>query len=268
MRMPIDYNESSNEPTGNPELLSAYSQAVVNEIKAQENINYATKNNLGSDFINFTKLAYEDAKSFTQTMKTLYNDSKPINTGAQEGFKTSLFDSTPAPTPISAPILNPTPPVVPATMSTPVLPPPVKTAPIDTLLIDQDTIDVDSMIDLIWEDIGGQELINVARNDIVNGQTVSYQPIKNLTTIQQQYNPNNIVSLQNTSDKYFVNFPIKLETKLPGEGNGAGPNGAYVYIETSTGDLIIELIDLQTDEQVEVQISISGTIYEAEFNES
>jgi alpha-L-arabinofuranosidase len=119
---------------------------------------------------------------------------------------------------------------------------------------------------MIFEDIGGHELINVARNDTINGQTVTYQPIKNLTSIQQQYNPNNIVGLQNTSDKYFANFSIKLETKLPEEGNG--PDGAYVYIDTDTGDLIVELINLDPDEQIEVQISLSGTIYEAEFNES
>jgi len=124
------------------------------------------------------------------------------------------------------------------------------------------------MTDLIFENIGGQELINIARNDTVNGQILSYQPIKNFTKIQQQYNPNNIVGLQNTSDKYFLNFPIKLETKLLGEGDGAGPDGAYVYIEEDTGDLIIELINLEPDEQLEVQISVSGTIYEAEFNES
>lgn len=158
----------------------------------------------------------------------------------------------------------PTPPVPPAPPPPP--PPPPKTAPIDTILFDDESVPIEIMSDLIFENIGGHELINIARNDTINGQTVTYQPIKNLTSIQQQYNPNNIVALQNTSDKYFVNFPIKLETKLPEEG--AGPDGAYVYIEDATGDLIIELINLEPDEQIEIQISLSGTIYEAEFNES
>jgi len=163
---------------------------------------------------------------------------------------------------------TPTPPTPPPTITPAKVVVPVKTAPIDTLVIDQDAININFMTDLIFENIGGQELINIARNDTVNGQILSYQPIKNLTKIQQQYNPNNIVGLQNTSDKYFLNFPIKLETKLLGEGDGAGPDGAYVYIEEDTGDLIIELINLEPDEQLEVQISVSGTIYEAEFNES
>ena len=100
-----------------------------------------------------------------------------------------------------------------------------------------------------------------SRNDTVNGQTISYQPIKNLSAIQQQYNPNNIVSLQQTSDKYFLNFPIKLETKVPSVGNG--PDGSNVYIDPDTGDLVIELVNMLSNEQVEINIATSGTIYEA-----
>jgi hypothetical protein len=121
------------------------------------------------------------------------------------------------------------------------------------------------MTDLIFENIGGQELINIARNDIVNGQKVSYQPIKNLSSIQQQYNPNNILGIQNTSDKYFSNFPIKFENKVPNNGNG--PNGSNIYIESTTGNLIIETVNMENDEQIEVEITVSGIIYEAEFGE-
>jgi len=197
-------------------------------------------------------------KSIRAGHGSLYGGRRIAINEDNDGFATSLIDTSPTPTP-------PTPPptITPAKVVVP-----VKTAPIDTLVIDQDAININFMADLIFEDIGGQELINIARNDTVNGQILSYQPIKNLTKIQQQYNPNNIVGLQNTSDKYFLNFPIKLETKLLGEGDGAGPDGAYVYIEEDTGDLIIELINLEPDEQLEVQISVSGTIYEAEFNES
>jgi hypothetical protein len=138
---------------------------------------------------------------------------------------------------------------------------PVLTAPIDTILYNDDSLPIEIMTDLIFENIGGQELINIARNDTVNGQTIIYQPIKNLTTIQQQYNPNNIVSLQATSDKYFQNFSIKFDEKVPDEGTG--PGGAHVYIDPITGELVVEAINLNADEQVEVEITISGTIYEA-----
>ena len=179
------------------------------------------------------------------------------DSGISLGTQTYTPPPAPSPTPPAPVVVVPPPP-----------PPPPKTAPIDTVLFDEERVPVSVMESLILENIGGHELINIARNDTINGQTVIYQPIKNLSTIQQQYNPNNILALQNTSDKYFSNFSIKLETKLPNEGDGGGPDGAYVYIEQDTGDLIIELINLEPDEQIEVQISLSGTIYEAEFNES
>ena len=144
-------------------------------------------------------------------------------------------------------------------------PPPVKTAPIDTVLFNDDELPIEVMTDLIFENIGGQELINIARNDIINGQQVSYQPIKNLSSIQQQYNPNNILSVQATSDKYFANFPIKLENKIPKVGTG--PNGNHIYIDSTNGNLVIEAVNVEQDEQIEIEITVSGTIYEAEFGE-
>lgn len=140
---------------------------------------------------------------------------------------------------------------------------PVLTAPIDTILFNDDSVPIEIMADLIFENIGGQELINIARNDTVNGQTILYQPIKNLTAVQQQYNPNNIVSLQATSDKYFQNFSIKFDEKVP--TTGTGPGGSHVYIDPETGELVVEAINMSEDEQIEVEITISGTIYEAEI---
>ena len=144
------------------------------------------------------------------------------------------------------------------------VPPPVKTATLDIILFDEENIPTDGMFDQIFENIGGQELISITRSDIVNGQKISYQPIKNLSAIQQRYNPNNILSLQQTADKFFAGFSIKLEDKIPENGNGT--NGENVYLN-ATGDLIIEFINVNPDEQVETQISVSGTIYEADLGD-
>jgi hypothetical protein len=142
-------------------------------------------------------------------------------------------------------------------------PPPAKTAPIDTVLFNDDSMSIEIMADLIFEDIGGHELINIARHDILNGQQISYAPIKNLGLIQQRYNPNNILGLQATSEKYFANFAIKFEEKVPEEGNG--DSGSNVYFDDATGDLIIEGVNLNKDELFEVEVSLNGTIYEADF---
>jgi hypothetical protein len=166
------------------------------------------------------------APAATPTASVTYYDDI-ANYNWHEGFNTPApLPIQKPPTPVSNPIGGgsggggnrppPPPPPPPATPDQPLpptlqLPLPVRTAPIDTVLFNDDTVPIEIMADLIFENIGGQELIDIARNDIVNGQEVSYQPIKNLSSIQQQYNPNNIVSLQATADKYFNNFAIKLE---------------------------------------------------------
>lgn len=129
----------------------------------------------------------------------------------------------------------------------------------DIILYNDESTPIEVMSDLIFENIGGQEIINIARNDIINGQNVIYQPIKNLTSLYFQYNPQNILALQDTSEEYFKKFPIKLENTIPNVGTG--PNGETVYIEASTGNLIINVINLAKDEQVEVEILSNGTIF-------
>ncbi len=141
---------------------------------------------------------------------------------------------------------------------------PIKVATPELIALSNPPLDIDIMADMIFENIGGQELINISRNDIINGQDVIYSPIKNLQDLYIQYNPNNIIKLESTSDTYFKNFPIRLESKLP--ISGTGPNGETVYIDQETGDLIINVSSLDPDEQVDVQIlnsgeTLDGTIY-------
>lgn len=141
---------------------------------------------------------------------------------------------------------------------------PVKTSIPDNILFDDDLVPIELMTDLVFENIGGHELINIARNDTVNGQQISYQLIKNLSSIEQQYNPNNILGLQSTSNKYFNNFSIKLDEKVP--TSPTGPNGSYVYSDIQTGDIVVEAVNLNPDEQIEIQIVVNGTIYERYLN--
>lgn len=187
-----------------------------------------------------------------------------FNQNYNNGYTPSntTYSPSPAPVPLTpSTIVSQPANISPVTQTPP--PPPVKTAPIDTILFDEEAVPIQIMSDLIFENIGGQELINVARNDTVNGQQIIYQPIKNLTQIQQQYNPNNILAIQATSDKYFQNFAIKFESKVPNVGTG--PGGGHVYIDPTNGNLVIETVNIQEDEQIEVEITTSGTIYEAEL---
>jgi hypothetical protein len=199
----------------------------------------------------------------------LYKYSRDLTPAEIAEMNSRTNNQTPV-TPTKANAVSPTfvtatplTPSVSITVSSP--PPPVKTATLDIVLFDDETTPIDTMADLIFENIGGQELINITRSDIVNGQKISYQPIKNLASIQQRYNPNNIISLQQTSDKYFAGFSIKLEDKIPNEGNGI--NGENIYFNDS-GDLIIEFVNINNDEQIEVQITVGGTIYNIDLGEN
>ena len=114
------------------------------------------------------------------------------------------------------------------------------------------------MTRLVFEDIGGEEVLSISRNDTVFGENLIYQPIKNMISLAQRYNSQNLLSLYGTAQSYFDNFLIKFSDKIPNVGNGM--NGSNVYIENSTGDLIIEVINMQDDEEVEVSIMVSGDI--------
>jgi hypothetical protein len=143
-------------------------------------------------------------------------------------------------------------------------PPPVytgvKAAPIDTVVFVDEPFDPNYYEDVLFQDFGGQELLAVARNDTVNGQNISYQPFKDLGIIRDQYTPNSLLSIQETSDRFFANFLIRLNEKIPGVGNG--PDGATVYLENEgeTGNAIVEFINIESNEQVEIQILNAGII--------
>jgi len=151
-------------------------------------------------------------------------------------------------------------PNTPATGTASAQPSATKIASPDLIIIKDDFLSVDTMTDLVFENIGGHELINVSRHDLVNGIDVLYQPIKNLSTLYLQYNPENILRLQDTTQSYFKNFPIQYSNKIPNVGTGE--NGEIIYIESGTGDLIINVINLAKGEQVEVQILAQGSVFD------
>lgn len=160
----------------------------------------------------------------------------------------------------------------------------VKIATPDLILFNDDVMSIEIMTDLIFEDIGGYELATISRHDLVNGQKVVYSPIKNLTDLYLQYNPNNVLRLQ-SSDSYFKSLSLSIFDHLPDCGTGytisppppppddpeyvekdlnkwiKTPNCKAIYIDPITGDLVINLINVKENEQAEVQVLTSGEIF-------
>jgi hypothetical protein len=115
---------------------------------------------------------------------------------------------------------------------------------------------------LLFEQIGGQELLLLSRTDTLNGTNPSYSIISNLVDLRFQYAPSNIISLPNSLPDIFKRYSIVLDRYVPelDNANNDCPNG-YVELETTSStfnSLILEFKNIQPNQQVEVQIMSDG----------
>lgn len=145
--------------------------------------------------------------------------------------------SVPASTPPPAPV----PPPSATTYS-------VKQPDVSLVQYHPDVLPQELITDLLFEDVGGSELINIARYDTINGQDVSYSLIRNLSILNRTFNPNNILAGQ-TASSQFGQYSLDIASKL---GNS--------YLDAD-GNLIIEFSSINDDEYAEIELSTNGTIY-------
>lgn len=129
----------------------------------------------------------------------------------------------------------------------------VKQAPRDTIIFDEGGVNASPLEELLFEDLGGIELANVSRSDLVDGQEVSYSIVKNLSSLRRRFSPNNIISSSASLNTYFSRFAIDLIARGP----------YYPYV-TEDGNVAIEVDTILPDEEIEVQVLLSGTIEEVE----
>lgn len=132
--------------------------------------------------------------------------------------------------------------------------------------------------EILFEDVGGTELINMVRHDTVSGINVAYSIISNLTQINLKFDPSLALSGVGTYDPIFSKFKIKFETKIPEqkyyletaniEPIPAAPDTTAVidnippnFYINSDGDLVIELVNVLDDEVIELEVRTDGTIY-------
>lgn len=118
-----------------------------------------------------------------------------------------------------------------------------------------ETLPQELIEDLLYEQVGGQELISIARHDTINGQDVSYSLIRNLSILNQNFNPNNILAGQTTYTLQFNQYALDIANKLI----SASP----IYLDDQK-NLVIELDSIGADEYLEAEISTNGTIYKLE----
>lgn len=135
----------------------------------------------------------------------------------------------------------------------------VKVATPDIITIDQETLPAELMTSLIFENIGGQELISLSRHDLISGSNMDYQSIKNLSDIYINHNSLNIIPMPDSSTTYAKNFPIDWEDHIIEEFTTL--DSAHISINPSTKELQLLVANMKPGEQIEVEVLSSTTSY-------
>jgi hypothetical protein len=157
--------------------------------------------------------------------------------------------------------LRPTPDVPEKAKDPSIAKPAVKPATPDLINFDEgiSTLElIERTVSLLFEQIGSIEILNISRNDIINGQRVSYNLISNSSSLGEAYSPINVFKVFGGSLEIFENFSIKFEQHVP--DRGTGPSEQIVYNDLETGDLVVDVINLKKNDRVEIEILSSGNV--------
>lgn len=132
----------------------------------------------------------------------------------------------------------------------------------DIIIESSSVVPIEIMTDLLFEDIGGEEILSMTRHDLVNGIAAQHQQISNLGKIAEQYNSLNIVPIEGALVDIFGEYPIQLHKFLPdGEHTVYIGENEAVYIE------LLETLGKAYKIEVEILPSdapFNDTIYEEE----
>jgi hypothetical protein len=133
----------------------------------------------------------------------------------------------------------------------------VKAATPDLIQITEEGMAIEVMTDLLFEDIGGTEILNIARHDLINGIDVKYQQISNLAKIQSTFGGPSLISVQNPIEQTFNRFAIKRYQYIPETTQDPSNLNNHIYMDAS-GNLNIELDNLQDNMQVEIEFKAAN----------
>ena len=134
---------------------------------------------------------------------------------------------------------------------------------------------------ILFENISAIELSKIERTDTIEGINQKYSIISNLSEIRKKYDATKQLTPMEKSSPLTSIFSIDIQTKIPQQdyvkiqsldstyqyldqnNELVEREKGHVYID-SNGDLVIELINVQSDQQVEIEIDTNGTIYKVE----
>lgn len=165
------------------------------------------------------------------------------------GQQSSASSANPAPPPPA-----PTPPSPWITTGEYSAPTGIKQAEPDIILDRSVDTSGDYIVERFFEQLGGTELINISRHDLIDGIDVVYNPIANLSSLRRRFNPNNIIAIDYLAESEFSRTSIDLISR--------GINEPYF---DDDGNLVVEIDIMRKEENIEVEISQSGTVSRIEL---
>lgn len=143
----------------------------------------------------------------------------------------------------------------------------IKLATDNLLAFKPETIDAEATTNMLFQSIGGIELLEYSRADMVyniDNQALPYQVFSDLSILQSKYSPKSLSGLQDAIGDSLNAFPLDIAKYIP-----LVPTRAfYVYVEDSTtsanlDNLIVEVVGItdKSAETVQIEIMNSSEIY-------
>jgi len=135
-----------------------------------------------------------------------------------------------------------------------------KTPTRDVVTFVESNFSAEGIANLLFEQIGGIELISMVRRDTVEGQNPYYTVISNLSNIKKEFDPTQIISRQKPNQSFFDIYSIDINSKIPNDLYLERNNLTNFFYTDTNGDFVIELDNMLIDEVVELEIAQGGTI--------
>lgn len=137
----------------------------------------------------------------------------------------------------------------------------VKTPAKNVLDLSEKGLDEETAADLLFYEIGGIELSNILSYGTVKGINQNFRVISNIEELASEYDPTRLLSEQAPGTGGIKDFTIDLFDKL------INPESDFIAIEresdtTSVINLVIELDNIDQNEELELQVVVSGKIIE------
>jgi len=205
---------------------------------------------------------------------------KKSGTGGGAGGGTGSKDEEDDTTGGSNPKMDPTPTPTTTTTTQPVVvKTPTRNVTDISSLVPQ--YDAEYIQKLLFENLSAIELSIVERHDTIEGINQKYSIISNLSEIRKKYDIAGQLTVMDKFKPLTRIFTINIEDKIPQEdyivledltatyqyldenNQIITREKGYYYIDTN-GDLVIELIGLERNQEVEVLVDTNGTIYKVE----